>query len=41
VFRIPEPLEPGAGNVVVDERVLDDLLDGIEVREKSPDSELH
>jgi transposase len=41
VFRLPEPLEPGAASVVVDERVLDDLLDGIDVREKSPDSELH
>ncbi len=41
VFRLPEPLEPGATSVVVDERVLDDLLDGIDVRERTPGSAVH
>ena len=30
-FRMPEPLEEGAKSMVVDERELDDLLDGIAV----------
>ena len=30
-FRIPEPLAPGATSVVIDERVLEALLDGIDV----------
>lgn len=31
VFRLPEPLEPGARVVGIEERVLEDLLDGIQV----------
>lgn len=34
VFRLPEPLEPGATSVVIEERLLDDLLDGIDVEKK-------
>lgn len=34
VFRVPEPMQPGATTVVIDEHVLDDLLDGIEVQPK-------
>jgi len=30
-FRLPEELEPGATSVTIDERALDDLLDGIDV----------
>ena len=30
-FRIPEPLDPAATSMVIEERVLDDLLDGIDV----------
>ena len=30
-FRVPEPAEPSATSIVVDDRVLDDLLDGIDV----------
>jgi transposase len=41
VFRLPEPLEEGATSVVVDERVLDDLLDGIDVQAKTPGSAMH
>jgi transposase len=32
-FRLPEALEPGATSVVIEERALDDLLDGINVLE--------
>jgi transposase len=32
-FRMPES-EPGAGSVAIDERALDDLLDGIDVETK-------
>lgn len=35
VFRLPEPLEEGGTTVAIDERVLDDLLDGIDVQPKS------
>ena len=35
-FRLPEPLEESATTVEVDERVLDDLLDGIEVQPRAP-----
>ena len=31
VFRLPEPLEEGATTVTIDERVLDDLLEGIDI----------
>lgn len=30
-FRVPEALEPGGRRVALDERALDDLLDGIDV----------
>ncbi len=30
-YRLPEALEPGANSVVLDERALDDLLDGIDL----------
>lgn len=36
VFRLPEPLEPGAMTVAIEERALDDLLDGIDVQPKPP-----
>jgi transposase len=32
VFRLPEALGEGETTVVIDERVLDDLLDGIDVQ---------
>ena len=32
VFRLPEPLVSGEATVVIDERALDDLLDGIDVQ---------
>ncbi len=41
VFRLPELLEPGATSVTIEERVLDDLLDGIDVREKTPGPAVH
>jgi transposase len=41
VFKLPEPLEEGARTVAVDERVLDDLLDGIDVEPKPPRSAVH
>lgn len=33
-FRLPEPLDPQAASVIIDERALDDLLDGIDVEVK-------
>jgi len=36
VFRLPEPLVEGATTVSIDERVLDDLLDGIDLQTKAP-----
>jgi transposase len=33
-FRPPESVEPGTASVVIDERALDDLLDGIDVEQK-------
>jgi len=41
VFKLPEPLEEGAKTVAIDERVLDDLLDGIEVQKRPPRSAVH
>ena len=41
VFRLPEPLEEGATTVVIDERALDDLLDGIDVQAKAGRSKVH
>ena len=35
VFRLPEPLVEGETTVVIDERVLDDLLDGIDVQARA------
>jgi transposase len=35
-FRLPEGLVPGATSVVIEERELEDLLDGIAVEEKAP-----
>lgn len=40
-FRLPEPLQEGATTVEVDERVLDDLLDGIELQPKEPRAWMH
>jgi transposase len=34
-FRLP-PFEPDAQSVAIDERILDDLLDGIDVEPKAP-----
>ena len=34
-FRLPEATEPGTTSLVVDERALDDLLDGIDVEAKA------
>jgi hypothetical protein len=31
---LPEALEPGATSVVLEERALDDLLDGLDIVEK-------
>jgi transposase len=33
-FRLPEALEPGITSLAIDERALDDLLDGIDVEAK-------
>jgi transposase len=41
VFRLPEPLAEGAATVVVDERVLDDLLDGVDVQAKASEPPVH
>ena len=35
-FRIPEPPSPKATSVAIDQRVLDDLLDGIAVEPRPP-----
>jgi transposase len=35
-FRLPDALEEGATTVEIDERALDDLLDGIDVQKASP-----
>ncbi len=40
-FRLPEPLPEDATTVVIEERVLDDLLDGIEVEARSPPVRTH
>ena len=34
-FRLPEPVDRDAASVVIDERALDDLLDGIDVEAKA------
>ena len=36
VFRVPEPLDEGASTVVLEERELDDLLDGIAIEPAKP-----
>lgn len=41
VFRVPEPLEPGGTTVEIEERVLDDLLDGIDVEAKEARPRVH
>ena len=41
VFRVPEPLEPGGTQVEIEERVLDDLLDGIDVEAKEARPRVH
>jgi transposase len=41
VFRVPEPMQPGATTVVIDEHVLDDLLDGIDVQPKARRAAAH
>jgi transposase len=35
-FRLPEPLDPAATCIAIDERTLDDLLDGIDIEPKPP-----
>jgi transposase len=35
-FRIPEPTEPGARHVEVDEATLEAMLDGIQIEAKAP-----
>jgi transposase len=35
-FRVPEAVEPGATSLEIDERELDDLLDGIDVEAAPP-----
>ena len=41
VFRLPEPLVEGETTVVIEERVLDDLLDGIEVQVREKGTAAH
>jgi transposase len=41
VFRLPVPLVEGETTVVIDERVLDDLLDGIDVQPAAKDARTH
>ncbi len=36
VFRVPEPATPDATSVVIEERALDDLLDGIDIEVIAP-----
>ena len=43
-FRLPERLDAHAGSIVIDERALDDLLDGIDLESKPrrpPRSRVH
>jgi transposase len=40
-FRLPTPLDEDAATVVIEERVLDDLLDGIEVQPRTASSMPH
>lgn len=40
-FRLPEAIDPKATSVVIDERELDDLLDGIDIEAKSNKSTRH
>ena len=41
VFRLPEPLAAGETTVVIEERVLDDLLDGIDVQPATAKTKTH
>jgi hypothetical protein len=34
IFRLPEAIDPQATSIAIDERALDDLLDGIDVEAK-------
>lgn len=36
MFRLPEPLDEGASTVALEERELDDLLDGIAIEPAKP-----
>ena len=40
-FRLPEPLVSGEATVVIDERALDDLLDGIDVQPREEGAQAH
>lgn len=39
-FRIPEPATPGAATVAIEERALEDLLDGIDIDNVTPRRQL-
>jgi len=41
VFKLPQPLDEGAKTVAIDERILDDLLDGIDVEPRPPRPAVH
>ena len=41
VFRLPEPLVSGEATVLIDERALDDLLDGIDVQPREERAQAH
>jgi transposase len=41
VFRLPEALDQGATTVAIEERALDDLLDGIDVQPKPSGTQVH
>ena len=41
VFRLPVPLEEGATTVSIDERVLDDLLDGLDIEPRARRAVMH
>ena len=40
-FRLPEALAEGAASVLIEERALDDLLDGIDVQPKAKKERMH
>ena len=41
VFKLPAPFDEGAKTVEIDERVLDDLLDGIDVEPRATKLAVH